>query len=70
MDIQVYYDSGKMPLKYYNQLNGKSAQENYKNARNEIYNIYFSSEYENIKAALSGVIESAVDDIISGFKLR
>ena len=27
--IEYYYNSGKMPLNYYNQLNGKTAQENY-----------------------------------------
>lgn len=28
-DIEKAYKSGKLPKQYYNQLNGKTAQENY-----------------------------------------
>lgn len=28
-DIEELHESGKMPTRYYNQMNGKSAQENY-----------------------------------------
>lgn len=32
--INQLYEMGKMPERYYNQLNGKSAQENYANWHN------------------------------------
>ena len=28
-DIESLHESGKLPTRYYNQLNGKTAQENY-----------------------------------------
>ena len=31
--IEYYYQSGQMPIRYYNQLNGKTAQENYQNLK-------------------------------------
>ena len=34
---KMFYDMGKMPERYYNQLNGKNAQENYNDWHNHLY---------------------------------
>ncbi len=70
MDCNYLYEQGKMPLGFYNQLNGKSIQENYRTARNEILKNYVLVDTENIKTVVSGVVETALNDILSGFKLR
>ncbi len=70
MDCNYLYEQGKMPLGFYNQLNGKSIQENYRTARNEILKNYVLIDTENIKTVVSGVVETALNDILSGFKLR
>lgn len=60
--IEYLYKSGKMPTRYYNQLNGKNAQEN--------YNTYLREKNINSqsclldKAELQKIIESAIDDIV------
>jgi hypothetical protein len=70
MDCNYLYEQGKMPLGFYNQLNGKSIQENYRTTRNEILKNYVLIDTENIKTVVSGVVETALNDILSGFKLR
>ena len=70
MDCNYLYEQGKMPLGFYNQLNGKSIQENYRTTRTEILKNYVLIDTENIKTVVSGVVETALNDILSGFKLR
>ena len=70
MDCNYLYEQGKMPIGFYNQLNGKSIQENYRTTRNEILKNYVLIDTENIKTVVSGVVETALNDILSGFKLR
>lgn len=66
MNIEYLYNSGKLPLKYYNQLNGKTAQENYNLIKN---NVYQKNEYTEIKNHLSAVIETALNEILSNFDI-
>ena len=37
--LEYYHDNGFMPDRYYNQLNGKSAQENYNEWKNKRFRI-------------------------------
>lgn len=56
-NIELYYEQGKIPDRYYKQLNGKSAGENYTylvNSRNQICDSSF----------LDSVAERIVDDIV------
>lgn len=59
--IELYYEIGKMPDRYYNQLNGKTAAENYKRIKNE-RKIDLSAE---IKNDLKLTIENALADILN-----
>lgn len=62
--IEYLYKSGKMPKKYYNQLNGKTAQENYAdyiNTKSNLNDLIPLDELQNC-------IENAVDDIIKALK--
>ena len=67
--IEYYYNSGKMPLNYYNQLNGKTAQENYaailkqRQKENESFIMYV------IRNALQSTLKTALNEILSGFKI-
>ena len=49
--VELYHNLGKMPDRYYYQLNRKSAQENYADQKNQIietnddsYEVHFTSE--------------------------
>ena len=66
--IDYYYESGQMPLRYCNQLNGKSAQENYNKLKNsskpkqdESFIMYL------VRNSLQATIKTALDEILKGF---
>lgn len=66
--IEYFYNSGKMPLRYYNQLNGKTAQENYNKLKNsskpkqdESFIMYL------VRNSLQATIKTALDEILKGF---
>ena len=67
--IEYYYNSGQMPLNYYNQLNGKTAQENYaailkqRQKENESFIMYV------IRNALQSTLKTALNEILSGLKI-
>ena len=67
--IEYYYNSGKMPLNYYNQLNGKTAQENYaailkqRQKENESFIMYV------IRNTLQSTLKTALNEILSGLKI-
>ena len=49
--VELYHKMGKMPDRYYYQLNGKSAQENYADQKSQLietdddsYEVHFTSE--------------------------
>ena len=62
--IDKLYKSGKMPLKYYNQLNGKNAQENYAEYKRLNNNNNISLLDREAENELKKLIENSVDDII------
>lgn len=61
--IEYLYKSGKMPLRYYNQLNDKTAQENYEAYQQEIRAKSLLLD-KKAYGDLEKCIESAIDDII------
>ena len=68
-DIESLHESGKLPTRYYNQLNGKTAQENYnrgkarKKKKDESFIMYL------IQNMLSATVKTALDEIFKGFKM-
>lgn len=76
--IEFYHNNGKMPDRYYNQLNGKSAQENY-NAFKQKQRAWLAERRkeqaeadeaiaEQINEQLPEFISETLDDLLSGFK--
>lgn len=69
-NIEQLHESGKMPTRYYNQLNGKTAQENYnrirlnKKKKNDSFILSF------IEGMLSATVKTALDEIFKEFKTR
>lgn len=63
--IERLYKSGKMPKKYYNQLNGKTAQENYADYINTKSNLKDLIPLDDLQSC----IESAIDDILKSLKM-
>lgn len=80
--IEFYHNNGKMPDRYYNQLNGKSAQENY-NAFKQKQRAWLEQRRkqqaeakeaeeaiaEQINEQLPEFISETLDDLFSGFKV-
>lgn len=63
MTTDYYYNNGYMPINYYNQLNGRSIQENYIAIKKDIRQRYQQSELpDNIKIQ----IEQEIEQIIAG----
>ena len=63
IDIETLHKSGKLPDKYYNQLNGKTATENYirlKANRNELS--------ADLKSNLYEIIQKSLDDILNNLQ--
>ena len=67
--IEYYYNSGQMPLHYYNQLNSKTSQENYaailkqRQKENESFIMYV------IRNTLQSTLKTALNEILSGLKI-
>ncbi len=67
-NIDNLHESGYLPTRYYNQMNGKSAQENYKR-----YKTSRKKKDENIilsfiQGMLSATVKAALDEIFKSFK--
>lgn len=68
--FNYYYESGYMPDRYYYQLNGKSAQENYRDMQNKRFNIKKKkSSLEDIvfnlmRACLDTALKEIMQEII------
>ena len=68
-DIEELHESGYLPTRYYNQLNGKTAQENYNKSRarkkkkDESFVMYL------IQNMLSATVKTALDEIFKSMKL-
>ena len=69
-DIEQLHERGKLPTIYYNQLNGKTAQENYNHIilNNKKKNDSFILSF--IEGMLSATVKTALDEIFKKFKTR
>ena len=68
MDIETLYESGYLPTRYYNQLNKKSKEENYKRmkiGKNKKNESFLLSLIEN---TLSATMKTALDEILKTLK--
>ena len=68
MDIETLYESGYLPTRYYNQLNNKTPQENYKRlkiGKNKKNESFLLSLIEN---TLSATMKTALDEILKTLK--
>ena len=68
MDIETLYESGYLPTRYYNQLNNKPPQENYKRlkiGKNKKNESFLLSLIEN---TLSATMKTALDEIFKTLK--
>lgn len=63
---ELAHKRGMIPLYYYNQLNGKSAQENYEASKEEIYKKILDKK--ELEAELSQIIEDKLQEIFKGLK--
>lgn len=65
-----YYDSGKLPERYYNQLNGKTADQNYREYKNKRFKLSrkkFSLEdfvMNLLRASLDVALNEIMDSIL------
>ena len=74
--LEYYHKTGKCPDRYYNQLNGKTAQENY-NAMLERRREYLREQMEQerlerqveqeVEKRLEKIVEDTLADLLSGF---
>lgn len=70
MDYTEYYhESGLLPDRYYNQLNGKSAAENYKKIQLNRQKKKESFILSIIQSSLRMVVKKSLDEIFKGFKM-
>lgn len=64
-----YYENGFIPDRFYNQLNGKSAQENYNEWKNKKFRISkkkFSFMEDFVFAMLQSCLEVALKEVMNG----
>lgn len=69
-NIDDLYESGKIPDRYYNQLNGRTAQENYKRFKIKKKKKNESIIFSIIQESLNTVMKTALDEIFNGFKTQ
>ena len=70
MDIETLYESGYLPEKYYNQLNDKTPQENYKRfkiGKKKKNESFLLSLVEN---SLKATVLSALNEIFKNFNTK
>lgn len=70
MDIENLYESGYLPEKYYNQLNNKTPQENYKKfkiGKNRKKESFLLSLVEN---SLKATVQAALNEIFKNFNTK
>lgn len=70
MDIENLYESGYLPEKYYNQLNDKTPQENYKRfkiGKNRKKESFLLSLVEN---SLKATVQAALNEIFKNFNTK
>lgn len=64
------YESGQMPERYYNQLNGKTAQENYKRLKMSRHKKNDNFILSFIESMLSATMKAALNEIFKELKLK
>lgn len=70
---EIAHKRGMIPLGYYNQLNGKSAQENYEANKEQIIKELLERKQAEIdkkelEAEISQIIEDKIQEIFKGLK--
>lgn len=63
---EIAYKRGLIPLRYYNQLNGKSAQENYEAIKEQIQKEYIDKSA--VEEEISQIIQEKLEEIFKGLK--
>lgn len=67
MDLtEFYYERGNLPDRYYNQLNGKTPQENYRLSKKKNSNFFL----EVLKRSLRITIMKALDEILKSLNTK
>lgn len=61
--IEYYHDSGKMPDRYYYQLNGKTAEENYIDYKRKQQKKRAFDDAE-VETALSALLEDTIQKLL------
>lgn len=62
--IDFYYEKGNLPERYYNQLNGKTAHQNYIRIKNKQSNFFL----DVIKNSLRITINKALNELLKEFE--
>ncbi len=68
-DLEELHESGKMPDWVYYQLNGKTAQENYRKIQLKRQKQNESIMLSMIEKTLKAVVKTALDDLFKNFKI-
>lgn len=61
--------NNKLPTRFENQLNNKSIQENYMNAKKEIKEQFFSEDIHYNKKELEQFLQSVIDDLLKSLSI-
>lgn len=61
---EFYYERGNLPDRYYNQLNGKSAQNNYRISKKKQSNFFL----DIIKNSLRITLNKALNELLKEFE--
>lgn len=66
MDIETLRKRGKIPDRYYYQLNGKTVQENYNDIKQQQGYIYQKELSKKIEQQVKECIEKSIDEVLNG----
>ena len=70
MDIETLYESGYLPERYYNQLNNKTPQENYKRFRIGKKKKNESFLLSLVENSLKATVQAALNEIFKNFNTK
>ncbi len=70
MDIETLYESGYLPEIYYNQLNDKTPQENYKRFKIGKKRKNYSFLLSLIENSLKATMQTALNEIFKNFNTK
>ena len=68
---EYYYKIGKLPKWIYNQLNGKTAQENYQDyfLERQQKNIQEQIDQKELEKKIGELLEQKLEEILQGFQI-